>query len=969
MTVYAYGNVDALHGIFNAVAMVMSSDDFGDMIRVAVIIGFLVVAVLMVNPKNIAKGWNWFICVAVLTGVVLTPKATVTIEDRLGMQAPAVVANVPWALAVIAQVKTAIGATLTDLSETAFQTIPEEGRALPTELSYLEHGVMFGNRLVRASREADFHSLNTQGDTLNYLRNCIFPSLGREAVPGAFETSSSLIDEISHPNPALFSTYHDTANGGELVSAPCDQVFSRIQPTLVIAGQAALRSMATRLMPNVDGAMAEAKVTDSLLAMYGKARLAEAGATAQDIMIQNILINATADSSALYSASLDDPAVMMFASLRSQAVGSMNAGYLVQGRIAEEALPIVRNITDAILYAVFPVLCILAIASEGRALAALAKGYLLVMVWVELWPPMFAVVNYLQTLAASGNLAAAATLPMGGGLSLQTATGIYSTAVSDVAVAAWMVTFVPVLAGAVLFGMDRIMSIAGARPGASQAESEAPQASKGNVNMGNVTMDQQQISAYRSSPTMTTFAGVGGMSTVDALTGGARYQHAQSSGPVSVSDVSSLAREQAQGATQSLQFAQSDARSAETLIQSAIGRVDGLAKSGAFGAEGGQAWNKAREATEADNSQDVRTVGEQLIRQFGTNDSAGLTKALQAGVDVGGVMKFLGRWADPDQATGKQGVGLSAGGQFSGNLGSSAQRAVTEAVSGLRNRSAQRTASAVEKFANSTQFRSSESSDTRALEDVRADLQRASSFRESSASRLDEAHQFQETERKLNALQHSWTISNANAFYEFAAREGKHPGNANISRKQWVDTLQRFLNVGEIGRDDDGNFFMPQVGQGPNIMQTIKPDLLRVGYQSSTPRGGQEMVVQDAAARRGEVQGAQRRAGVSPHGEVDGTGLKSDVATGQGQVELRIEQSNESAKTHLAAQQMGSDAAFKNAPAQAGSFLHSIASDSEGNGTGVEATRVQVSRPRPGRQDLDDWNEKRKASNSEIPTK
>jgi conjugal transfer mating pair stabilization protein TraG len=953
MTVYAYGNVDALHGIFNAVAMVMSSDDFGDMIRVAVIIGFLVVAVLMVNPRNIAKGWNLFICVAVLTGVVLTPKATVTIEDRLGMQAPAVVANVPWALAVIAQVKTAIGATLTDLSETAFQTIPEEARALPAELSYLEHGVMFGNRLVRASREADFHSLNTQGDTLNYLRNCIFPSLGREAVPGTFETSGSLIDEISHPNPALFSTYHDDANGGELVSAPCDQVFARIQPKLVTAGQTALRSMATRLMPNVDEAVAEAKVTDSLLAMYGKARLAEAGETAQDIMIQNILINATADASALYSASLDDPAVMMFASMRSQAVGSMNAGYLVQGRIAEEALPIVRNITDAILYAVFPILCILAIASEGRALAALVKGYLLVMVWVELWPPMFAVVNYLQTLAASGNLAAAATLPAGGGLSLQTATGIYATAVSDVAVAAWMVTFVPVLAGAVLFGMDRIMSIAGARPGARQAESEAPQGSKGNVSLGNVSMDQQQIAAYRSSPTMSTFAGVGGMSTVDMFTGGARYQHAQSSGPVSVSDVSSLAREQAQGATQSLQLAQSDAKSAETSILSAITQVDALAKSGAFGAEGGQAWNKAREAAENENTQDARQVAERLARRFGTQDVAGVAKALSAGVNLPKLLEMV--------------LPGSVDAKADAALRSNASRDVSEEVSGLHDRKTARMSQAVETFASQAQYRESRSADTRALADVRADLQRASAFRVSSSSRLDEARQYQDTERKLRALQHSWTISNANAFYEFAAREGKHPGNANISRKQWADTLQRFLNVGEVGRDDDGEFFMPQVGQGPNIMQNINPDSLHAGYGDAVPSGGSERVAADAATRRGEVLGAQRRAGVSPNASIDGAAIKRDVTAGQGSVREMIDSAAVATGTELAGQQVTSDGAFSNAPGGPGTFLKSIASDDEGRGIGVDATHVGASRPRPGRAEVQQQEARRKGMNSEIP--
>lgn len=954
MTVYAYGNVDALHGIFNAVAMVMSSEDFGDMIRVAVVIGFLVVAVLMVNPRNIAKGWNWFICVAVLTGVVLTPKATVTIEDRLGMQPPAVVANVPWALAVIAQVKTAIGATLTDLSETAFQTIPDEGRALPAELSYLEHGVMFGNRLVRASREADFHSLNTQGDTLNYLRNCVFPSLGREAVPGSFETSPSLIDEISHPNGALFSTYHDMANGGRVVLAPCDQVFSHLQPALMASGQASLRGMATRLLPNVDEETAEARVTESLLAMYGKARLAQAGTTAQDIMIQNILINATADASALYSASLDDPAILMYASMRSQAVGSMNAGYLVQGRIAEEALPIVRNITDAILYAVFPVLCILAIASEGKALAALVKGYLMVLVWVELWPPMFAVVNYLQTLAASANLAAAASLPGGGGLSLQTATGIYSTAVSDVAVASWMVTFVPLLAGAVLFGMDRIMAVAGVRPGARQAESEAPQASKGNVNLGNVTLEQQELAAYRSTPTMNTYMGVGGSTVIDLFNGGTRYLHTQSSGPVGVVDMTSLAREQSQGATQSLQLAQSDAKMAEAAVQSAISRIDGLAKSGAFGTEGSQAWSQAREASQQANEQDARQVAERLSDRFGTQDVAGLGKALSAGLNLPRLLELV--------------IPGTVDAKADALLRSQASREVSEEVSGLHDRKTARMSQTAETFASQSQFREGHSSDVRALDDVRSDLQHASSFRESSSTRLEEAKQYQESERKLAALQQSWTLSNANAFYNFAASEGKSPGNPNISRKEWAGTLQRFLALGEVGRDDEGEFFMPQVGQGPNIIQKVNPAFLRWGYDAAQPEGS-ATVSSDAEARRAEVLRAQRGAGVSTKGTSDGSEIKKAVASGQSGVQGAVQAAEGGTSQGLANQQLGSDGAFSNAPGRPGTFLFSIASDRDGNGVGVEASRVLTARPRPGEADLQQFNEKRKGDNNEIPDK
>lgn len=81
----------------------------------------------------------------------------------------------------------------------------------------------------------------------------------------------------------------------------------------------------------------------------------------------------------------------------------------------------------------------------------------------------------------------------GSGLTLGAATPIYSASVSTLATSAWMVTFVPVIAAAVLFGFDKIMAITGATGGGMRAaQGEAAQATKGNMQAGNVSFDQRQ---------------------------------------------------------------------------------------------------------------------------------------------------------------------------------------------------------------------------------------------------------------------------------------------------------------------------------------------------------------------------------------------------------------------------------------------------------------------------------------------
>lgn len=640
LTVYAYNNVDALHGTFNAIAMVMGSGDFRDMIRVAVIIGFLVVASVAI--MKVSRGWTWFINVALLSGILLVPKANVSIVDKLGVQAPVVVSNVPWALAFVASVKSSIGATITDLFDTSFQTIPG-GIELPAELSYERHGVMFGNRLVKASREGDFSSLFYQGDTLNYMRNCVFPEMARSPATGSLEKSTSLIADIATTNPALFSTYHPDPNSSAVVSAPCPEVYARaVAPGAVSSAQSSLQSIAAQLYPGVSTAMSQPQLEQSLVSMYGKSSLAGASANAQDIMIQNILINAVADASALYGAQLEDPSILMFASMRSQAVGQMNAGYLVQGRISEEALPILRNITEAILFAMFPMFCIMAMTMEGQSLARLIKSYVYTMVWVELWPPMFAIVNFLATLAATKNLAGAAQLSGGStGLTLQTATGIYSTSVSDTAVASWMVTFVPILAAAVLWGADKIMAVANASGGGGAAERAASDGSRGNLSMGNVTMDQQAIQQTRTDPLVRTTSGVGGTSTLNRVTGQRVDHYGVSDGPVGLKDTAGFGQRLSESAQAAAKEGEAHSRSYEKGLDSAYSQVLGLIRSGGAGAKLATGFDVGSGSDEAQSQHDADTAAQSIGRKYGIADTSDVAKSISAGVGSPVVIKAM----------------------------------------------------------------------------------------------------------------------------------------------------------------------------------------------------------------------------------------------------------------------------------------------------------------------------------------
>lgn len=889
LTVYAYGNVDALHGIFNAIAMVMASSDFADMIQVALLIGFATVATLAALPGNLSKSWSWFLSVTILSGVLLVPKASVSIVDKLGQQPTAVVANVPWSLALLASVKSSIGATLTQMFETAFQTIPSASVALPAELSYLEHGVMFGSRLVRTTRDAEPLSLYAKGDLVQYIRNCIFPEQGRTATADAMENSDDLSGTYGGMNnPALSSSYHDAAAGYVLVTAPCDTVWTKLQQGLNAAGAEAVKKAAQQQLPDlykVNAGAAIAKLDASIPAIYGKAALASAAATSSQIMIQNILINATAEASALYGASLNDPSTIMFASMRTQAVQQMNAGNLVQGRIAEEALPIIRNITEAILYAVFPVLCILLVASEGRALAALFKSYVYVLIWVELWPPMFAIVNYLQTLEAAKALTGAAYLAGGAsGLTLGTATPIYSTAVSTLATSAWMVTFVPVIAAAVLFGMDKIMAITGATAGGLRAaQSEAAQATKGNMQGGNVSFDQQQLAAYRSDPAMYRTESVGGVEFRNVANGLTMGQYRSASAPVTLSDTVAITRGMAAEASASMQSAQRHSQAYDRSIDAGFATALAASQGNAAAASRSVGFDVSKVGSNGVAATEVDDLATKIAATHGTIDASTVSKALSVGLN--GLPIPI--------------VGASGRTESSESL----KKDLSVGVDSLRKLGSQRKQELVNQFRSGEAFEESRRSNRDATQRVDSSWREAQSHRESEAADLARSQQLSAKVEGAERFARESSANWSNLLDQHArAKFGMSVHDGIADPRQWQKVVTSFIEAGSVRTDTaDGKLMWipPDPGLGTNVVSTTltgkaeatarggEPDL-QANYDRAQPGGGPISLVTTRAANDERVKAMQARLGVTPTAVVTDGGLKKKAQAGQAQAGQQV---------------------------------------------------------------------------------
>jgi conjugal transfer mating pair stabilization protein TraG len=501
--IYAYQNADSLFGVFNAAAAIHASGDYAAALAAVAFCGFVAALIAYAFAPEKLQGWKWLGTVVLVFSVLIVPKVSVGIVDKTGGSAVKIVGNVPFGVAALGSITSTIGNTLTSLFETAFQVIPGVG-ALPVELSYQQNGLMFGNRLIRETGNVVFQDPAFRTDLINFIHNCTtYDLIDGTLDPAAFSASDDVWPLMASPNPARFSTL--TGAGGSVGVDTCPNVYLSLNGRLPAQISRIQGRLAFQLNPTLPGAAAAAAIAGQIQQAYLKNSIATAAATAADLIRQNAMLNALEDTSKIVGQKVNDPAAMVLAVGRAQAVAQQNASWLNYGKVAEQALPVFRNVVEAVTYAMFPLFVMLLLLTSGRETMLAFKGYAAVLIWIQLWPPLYAILNYMASIYAAYDLAAAADLGTGGkSLALQTASTIYSRAISGEAVVGYLAISIPFIAWAALkrmenFGTALVGGLSGLQGMISGGTSAA---TVGNVSMGNVGMDQMQLAPNRTSAFM-----------------------------------------------------------------------------------------------------------------------------------------------------------------------------------------------------------------------------------------------------------------------------------------------------------------------------------------------------------------------------------------------------------------------------------------------------------------------------------
>lgn len=471
---YAYWNGNQIRDLFEGLVSVTNGSGFVQLAAFLVVTG-MVACLLIGAVKGEGRSViSYFACAVLFWFVAIVPKATVVIED-VRSQTVYNVDNVPLSMAFFASASSRIGHWLTQAYETAF---------IPADVAkYSSFGAVYPQRVMEVLQRTGPVTVQGRETLQAVLKNCVLPEVvldGRKADEAMASSDLwTLIKSDGWVNPARLAVMPD----GSVLKCPA--AVTELEQVLVNVEIPALkRWVHVKLDPQaVNPSMSiAASITQTESLLLGISRSAESS------LKHSLLLTALPKVMSGHAVTVAGPAAMASTLARAQGNLAGEINYRTMAKMAEDALPKIRNALEFVVIAMFPVVALIALVS-GSGMAGVVRSYVTLLLTVQLWPALSSVVNY---LVIAHDLHPFTLLAQNfGGSSLQAATLIRETGASSQAIAGALLCAVPVISYALVRAGDMAVGqlVGGlTQPAQNAAASQGAAIAAGNISQGNVSV-------------------------------------------------------------------------------------------------------------------------------------------------------------------------------------------------------------------------------------------------------------------------------------------------------------------------------------------------------------------------------------------------------------------------------------------------------------------------------------------------
>ncbi len=489
--IFTLGGGAYLVDLLNAVAAIAGGGAYVVLAQLAGVAGLAWVLFRTAFGGSWKDNAKWILLFVAVWGAMIVPKATVRVVDRLDPAlAPAVVANVPVGLALFASLTSQVGDGLTRLTEQAF--------ALPDDLAYQRHGLIFGARLAAAATRLEVTDAVFARNLRAFSRQCVFYALllGHVSADELRESTDlwTLVTSARTPSagasPARMVAVAARNPGSGTVDrsiATCADAAAALNAQWAAELQRAGAVFGRRLFPDAaTGALARAELMAALPAAHDF--LIGASRSAAEIMRQQMVLNAVHGAGEQWAAEAGNAAALR-AYTEARAEAQTVSAYRAIGRQAETWVPMLKIVFECLYVGAFPMAVLLMLTPAG---AAIFRSWVTGLIWLQSWGPLYAVLHRIAMGEAAERMQAAALMPGGeAGISLVAQAGIRAVAADVAVMSGYLSMSVPFLAAALAYGLSKatVLATSVLAVGQDAASSAAHEGATGNLSLGNTSQD------------------------------------------------------------------------------------------------------------------------------------------------------------------------------------------------------------------------------------------------------------------------------------------------------------------------------------------------------------------------------------------------------------------------------------------------------------------------------------------------
>lgn len=481
-TIYSFGGGETLRYIFNGLAMVLSFSEQGlasSLIRLVGIVSIIWVLAIAMVRQSILPAVHWFIWFLCIVNVLLIPRTSVYICDPLSYQAVRPkVDNVPVLLAAVGSLISSIGKGLTEKLEQVF--------TLPNYLPYHETGLVFGSRLMSESHLFRIQDPLFHENMQRFVQQCVVYDvmIGYKYTMKDLKSSKDIWQLVSEKASPLLGFLYKMPNPAESTIKTCQAGAKDLNEKWTTELQEASLKLGKHFFPNLQDAQARNAFLEKLPQSY--ALLSKISLQASDILQQEMMVNAIQSASRAKAYQLG--AAASYGS--SKAALQQRASYEIAGEMARQALPVMKNVFEAIAYGAFVfIFPLIALPNGYQTLAT----YLGILIWIQLWAPLYAILNLIMILSSQAKSVAYVGLE---GLTLGTSQGLANLNQDISALTGWLSFSVPAIAYMMVKGgASSFVHLANHLGSAAQSAiaSTGHEVSSGNISLSNFSQGTQSL--------------------------------------------------------------------------------------------------------------------------------------------------------------------------------------------------------------------------------------------------------------------------------------------------------------------------------------------------------------------------------------------------------------------------------------------------------------------------------------------